>query len=182
MLMIRLRPLAKSRRGVAAVEFALTLPIIIIVFFGAIELSGAVIAYMKLTNAAQTVADLVAQQKQVSAGSLTDYYTASELVMSPLTGNVGLAVASVTFDATTGAASTDWQQTFGGAQAMSNAATAAKGLGNAGESVIVAQATYTYKSLFSYILKTPISMTERAFARPRLAMCVPLSPPQTSCP
>jgi hypothetical protein len=48
-------------------------------------------------------------------------------------------------------------------------------LGNAGDSVIVAQATYTYSSLFQFIVKTPISMTSRVYCRPRLATSIPYS-------
>jgi hypothetical protein len=48
-------------------------------------------------------------------------------------------------------------------------------LGGAGDSVIVAQATYTYTSIFQFAIKTPIAMTSRVYSRPRLATLIPYS-------
>jgi Flp pilus assembly protein TadG len=180
-MMRRLLKLRHEYTGTAAIEFAFLAPIIVAMFMGAVEISNAVIVYMKLVNAADTIADLTAQTPDnttLHAADVTNLYTAGQLVMSPSSGTLGLALASVTFNATTGTPSVAWQQTKGGASSMTDLTssnTTLTALGNAGDSVIVAQATYTYSSLFQFIVKTPISMTSRVYCRPRLATSIPYS-------
>lgn len=181
-MMNRLLHLARDRAGTAAIEFAFIVPIMVSIFLAAVELSNAVIVYMKLINATDTIADLTAQTgltTTLHAADITNLYTAGQLVMSPSSGTgLGLALASVTFNASTGVPSVAWQQTKGGAASMTDLTssnTTLTTLGGKGDSVIVAQATYTYTSLFQFIIKTPISMTSRVYCRPRLVVSVPYS-------
>ena len=172
--------LAGDASGFVAIEFALLLPVLITIFCGLIEVTQGVIVYMKLASAAETVSDLVAQQQSVSDSSVDDYYTAAQLVMAPAaTDGLGLAVASVTFDAANGTPSIAWQETRGPGVAMNDLTTAVTGLGassasGAADSVIVAEATYTYTSLLQYLLQSPITLTQRDYSRPRLVATVPL--------
>jgi len=53
--------LARDHSGVIAIEFALIVPIMLIIFFGSYEAASLVLAYMKLEDAAETAADLVAR-------------------------------------------------------------------------------------------------------------------------
>lgn len=170
----RVWDLARACTGTPAVEFAFVMPVLLTMFFGLFEASQAIIVYMKVIDVADTVSDLVAQQKTVASANLTDYYTSGQLVMTPSPGSgLGLAIASVTFDPTTGKASVAWQVERGGAKAMTDAAIAAAGLGSPGDSVIVAQATYTYTSALSAVLPTAITMSSRVFSRPRLVQTIP---------
>jgi Flp pilus assembly protein TadG len=170
--MIRLRRLFRDRSGAAAIEFGILAPVAVLLLMGTYELTNALVAYMKLTAACDTVGDLVAQQSSIPTATLNDFYTAEQLVMSPLTTNtLGLAIASVTFSSN-GTPSVVWHQEFGGASQMTNLTTSTVGLGNAGDTVIVAQATYTYTSLLKYVLKTGIPMTERVYTRPRLVTSI----------
>ena len=177
---MRLRQLlTRDRSGMAAVEFALLLPIAITLFLGAFETTNAVMCYMKLISAADTAADLVAQQSSVTTATVNDYATASQLVMSPFpTGSLGLVFASVKWNSS-GTASVDWQQDVG-ASAMTNAsiitlATSPVILGNANESVVVVQAKYTYTSPFAKVLPLTFNFSQNAFSKPRKVSAVPHS-------
>ena len=83
----------------------------------------------------------------------------------------------MTYDPTTGAASVAWQQTRGGATAMSAAtiASLSAGLGNPGDSVIIAQLSYTYTSSLDYVLPKLINLSASAMQRPRLVKSIPYS-------
>ena len=56
-----LRTFARCRRGVAAMEFALVLPIGIVLLFGISEVSTALLIDREITRATHIGADLVAQ-------------------------------------------------------------------------------------------------------------------------
>lgn len=170
--MLRLIRVLRNCAGTAAIEFAFIFPLMITLFLGCYEAANGVIVYLKLVNAADTISDLVAQQLSITSTQLTYYYDAGELVMLPSSGSgLGLAVASVTFN-TSGAPSVAWQVERGGASAMTNLTSSNTTLTSLGDttgnsSVIVAQATYTYTSLFKFVIKTPIAMTATVYSRPR---------------
>ena len=52
---------AKNEEGVAAVEFALILPIMLAAYMGVVELSQALNADRKMTRATSTIADLASR-------------------------------------------------------------------------------------------------------------------------
>ncbi len=174
----RLLALWRDCRGVAAVEFGVALPVMVVMFCGMYEISAATITYMKVIDAADTVVDLAGQYKTVSSSDIDNFYLAGKMVMQPDSGAaLGLAIASVTFDATTGNPSVAWQVTRGGAAAMTDAASAATNLGSKGDSVLVTQATYTYTSILKYLLPNGLTITSRVFTRPRLVSAVPCTSP-----
>ena len=189
-----LREIWRKCSGTAAVEFAFAAPALLVMFMGVFEVSQALIVYMKLIDVADTVSDLIAQQTGVSTTTIGNFYTAGQLVMMPSAGSgLGLYVASITFDPNTGAASVAWHQTEGSGSTMTNAQavtlatsstdTTSPGLGSSCvvqlasggscDSVIVAQATYTYTSALSYLIQAPISMSAYVFSRPRAVFTVP---------
>jgi Flp pilus assembly protein TadG len=180
---------AKDRSGMAAVEFAMLLPVLLTLFIGSFETSNLLLAYLKLEAAAETAANLVGEtpvQTVIAAsGSAAGWdfgniSNAVNQIMTPFpTGTLKIAYASVTYN--TGTAVVDWHTEVNGATAITigtlpNGATAAA-LGNATtgslDSVIVVELTYPYTSPLSYYLSTNYTLTESAFTRPRYVSCVP---------
>jgi Flp pilus assembly protein TadG len=173
-----LHNLWRKRSGTASIEFAFALPVLLVMLLGVFEISQGLIVYMKVVDAADIVSDLVAQQKQIRSSDIDNYYVAGQLVMAPSTGSgLGLAVASIIFDPTTGNPSFAWQVTRGGAPQMGNASIASIGLGSKGDSVIVAQASYTYTSTIGYLLPQGITISSRVFSRPRVVFTIPCTAP-----
>jgi Flp pilus assembly protein TadG len=188
-----LRDIWRKCGGTAAIEFAFALPALLVMFMGVFEVSQALIVYMKLIDVADTVSDLIAQQTGVTTTTIGNFYIAGQLVMTPSTpAGLGLYVASITFDPNTGAASLAWYLTEGTGTTMTNAeavtlaSTSPLGgacvtqlaSGGSCDSVIIAQAAYTYTSVLSYLIQHPISMSAYVFSRPRAVFTIPC----TGCP
>jgi Flp pilus assembly protein TadG len=164
--------LLRDCRANVAVEFGFILPIMCLMTFALYEVTEGVICYMKTVDAANTVSDLIGQQLTSATGigtnEFNNYYTAAQLVMTPSSGsNLGLAVASVYYNALGGNPTTAWQITRGGASAMGNPTTYVNGLGTASGSTIVVQATYTYTSLLDFFITSPITITATVTGQPR---------------
>jgi Flp pilus assembly protein TadG len=181
-----LRNLCRWRAGTASIEFAFVVPAMLLMFMGVFELSQGLIVYMKVIDVADTVSDLIAQQKTITPSDIDNYYIAGQLVMTPSPGaGLGLAVASVTFDPNTAAASVAWQVEEGGAAAMTSLTNGVTGLGGACvtqlpsggscDSVIAAQASYTYNSALSYLIQQPIAISAQVFSRPRAVFRIPFN-------
>ena len=154
-------------RGIAAVEFALTAPLMCVVLLGVAELNNYMTAARKTAAAAFTAADLVAQETDITSSELSELLQASRKVIHPLSdSNITIGVSSVRYDDTTGNPSVDWTGNYNGGS-VSNATTLATGMGSAGESVIIVTATYSYTPLFSLIMSGTHTLEETAITRPR---------------
>ena len=96
----------KDRRGVAAVEFALILPLMLLIYLGSAEVTQALMASRNATMVARTLADLVAQQQSgvnVTDAQLTTIFTAATAVMAPFsTSSLRMTITSVNISAAVG--------------------------------------------------------------------------------
>ena len=83
-LLARLRRLALVEDGVAAVEFALILPIMLLVYIGSVEASLAITMDRKVQSVAGALGDLVARSDTtIPADTLEDYFKAAGGIMTP---------------------------------------------------------------------------------------------------
>ena len=79
-----IRLLARFRRddrGLAAVEFALVLPVIILFSFGIAEVGRFALLSLKLQHAATTMADLASRDEELSLASLQSMFSAMEVCL-----------------------------------------------------------------------------------------------------
>ncbi|HEY1798454.1 MAG TPA: TadE/TadG family type IV pilus assembly protein [Stellaceae bacterium] len=171
-----------DRAGVAAIEFAIALPVLCMMVFGVYEVTQAIICYYKLVDAASSIADLIGQttvaEGGVASGDFDNLYSAGQMIMSPSSGTpLKVDFASVTYNSSGSGATVAWQTRRGGAAKISNTTltSAASTLGVASGSVIIIQATYSFTSPLDYFLTSPLTMTFQAFAIPRNML-------QVSCP
>jgi Flp pilus assembly protein TadG len=113
------RRFPRARAGVAAVEFAFILPMMLVLYFGLVVLGQGLEVGRKVQLASRTLADLTAQQLPsiatgaaadgncpassstpcVSDADLTDYFAGAQLVMTPFsTTTMSATVSLVIFD------------------------------------------------------------------------------------
>jgi Flp pilus assembly protein TadG len=177
--------LAGDQSGTAALEFALTVPIMLILFMGSFETTNIVLAYMKLEASAETAADLVAQTRVNTVLQGTDFTNvtnAAKQVLTPLpTSGSQLKVAYASITYSTGSPVINWHTEVNGATAITVANVSnIENLANLGnetsgstDSLIIVQLTYAYSSPTSYVLNSSYTLSEWAFNRPRYMNCVP---------
>lgn len=174
------RRFAAQTSGVAAVEFALILPILIVLFLGSVELTNGLTASRKTSQVASTVGDLVSQYRTLECATLTDIFKASTAIMTPYddTGLV-ISVAGVEFD-DGGAATVDWSRTNGGGSAAGLVSEIPAALQIADSYLIVAKTEYDYKALFTKFSTdqfgtTTFPLSDIFFLRPRIGSEVSVS-------
>jgi Flp pilus assembly protein TadG len=164
-----LNRIRSDQRGVAAVEFALIAPIMILLYCGLAELSIAMMAERRAAHAASVVADLVAQSGQVTVTDLGDIYKVGNAVMYPFpTPTLKLRVTSVVADVNA-TPKVAWSQA-NGMTALVKTATVAGFPANllvAGDSVIQADVQYTFTSPLRYILPNPMPFSDTYILKPR---------------
>lgn len=165
--------LGMDRRGASAVEFALIAPILIALYFGLAEYCQAMLANRKVTHAASTVGDLVAQSDQINNAEITDIFKIGQALMSPFSSTgLKLRVTSVIVDANS-VPKVDWSDGSGltayvkGAIVTLPKNSANKPFVDPGESVIMSEAEFTYDSPVKHMIKNGIKFSEVYYLRPR---------------
>ncbi len=73
----------RNRDGIAAVEFALIVPLLLAMYLGTIEISNGITVNKRLARVASTVADLVTQQPQVNKAGLNAILDIGAAIMIP---------------------------------------------------------------------------------------------------
>jgi len=160
--------LARDRRGMAAVEFALIAPTLIVLFMGVLEMTFRFRANEEATRYVHQAADLISREGEQTNADLLEIYNASVFMMKPLdtVANLDMDIASIGYDADTGIPFTRWRRVIG-AQTPLNPLDAA-GLGAKGESIIHVGVRFRYTSPISSMFGGPnLSIVRDAWARPR---------------
>ncbi len=158
----------KAREGLAAVEFAFIAPVMIILFFGVVELSAAVNCKTRVTSVASTAADLVAQETIVSPGDMSNVFAALNAIIFPYPSDAAKIVISSIVYKTSTTGTVEWSdQQNATRRSPGSVVTVPAGLLSTGGSVILAEITYLYASPTTQILTGTVTMTGKFYAHPR---------------
>jgi Flp pilus assembly protein TadG len=158
-----LRAFARSRSGLAAVEFALVLPIMLVIYVGMAEVTNAVSADRKLTLLSRTLADLVARGTTISNAEMQGIFLAAASVMHPFPASeAGMSVASVrvrSSDPTRGLVC--WRETSGkNPPPIDDNVQVPDGFRNPGTSYIMVRTSYAYQPAIGYALTGTVTLGE----------------------
>ena len=77
------RDFVADTRAIAATEFAVIVPLMLVMFFGTVEFSSAVAVNRKVTMIARTLSDLTSQSTSVTDNAMRDTFTASISMIMP---------------------------------------------------------------------------------------------------
>ena len=166
--------------GFAAVEFALIVPIMLVLFFGTVEISNGVAVYRKVTLMAHTLSDLTSQSVSVQDSDLTNFFAASTGIMTPYSGPISQTITEIWINSSL-QARVQWSS-GSAAQAAGTVVTVPAKLAIAGSYVIYSQVSYLYTPAVGYVMsKAGVTLSDFAYTRPRQSTCV-LYDTQTTCP
>lgn len=156
----------KNDDGLATIESAILLPMMLVVLMGMFDIGQAIIINQKITAAAHMASDLVTRKTSVDIVDLNDAYGLTQLVIDPYNRDgLGVDIAGIKFNEDDNP-EVKWRYTRN-MSADSNIPGDADGLGINGEGLVAVTATFTYKPFFTKVLVSDITMTERAFLRGR---------------
>lgn len=165
--------LRHETRAVAAVEFALVLPFLVLLYIGGYQLSEAISAYRKVTVATRAVADLTSQYTSVSNSDLDQILSASQQVMAPYPiENAKIIVSQVVIDAS-GLAKVDWSRGLNTSRLQHGSTfTVPQEIKQNNTSLIVASITYDYVPPVANGLIGTIPMRDDIIMSPRASSMV----------
>lgn len=168
-------------RGIAAIEFAMIVPIMFFMFVGTIEMSQAITVDRRVTQIASSVADLVAREKAVTSAQLVTVTDIAKVLMRPYdTSLLKMNIISVGAKPTVTPVTVTkvcWSYPFQGPTH-----TYAKGesytlpnnaIIDPGSSVVVTEVEYNYTPLiFSYFITATTKLQDKFYLKPRVSSMI----------
>ena len=182
------RSLMRDGSGLAAVEFAIILPLMLVMFFGTVEFSSGIAVDRKVTLVARTLSDLVSQtDKSVDDNAVKNAFAASSSVLTPFdVAPVRPTISEIYIDANK-IAKIQW--TKSATVAMSSGSpqvTLQVSAHNVGDVVTIpptlliaqtfliwSEVDYRYTPAVGYVMgKTGVNLHDESYTRPRYSSCV----------
>jgi Flp pilus assembly protein TadG len=186
--------LLKDRSGVVAIEFAIVVPVMLLLFFGTVEFSSAIAIKRKVTTMARTVSDLTSQAAVINSTDMTNFFAASLGIMTPYApGPTNTTVSELYIDSS-GNARVQWSVGSSPRGVGTPVAGFPSGLVSrdstgkvvTGQYLIFSEVNYLYSPPVDYIMRTNVAITlsDVAYTRPRQTTCVfyPSTPTPAVCP
>lgn len=168
---------AGKARGVAAIEFAVSISVLVIAVIGVVEVTQLVRADMKLRHATEAFAKMASQMTVASDANMSPLcYGASQMMLPFQPTSFKAAVMSVSNVA--GAKGADWGSAYvcNGGSVASAAMTEATGMiPNPTDSMLAVTGAYTYTPMFGFIIHAAVPLTHSVMFRPRSQVTIPRS-------
>jgi Flp pilus assembly protein TadG len=164
------RRLGGDRSGVAAVEFALLLPLMLTLYFGAVEFGDALTIDRKVTHVSSSLADLVTQARTISDEDMVNILNATASIIIPYDdGLLRIKVSGVSIDED-GEATVTWSDAHNDTPLTVNSVITLPAAVNTPNTFIVtAEIHYTYTPLVGYLLTGSFDLKDQFYLRPRLS-------------
>jgi Flp pilus assembly protein TadG len=164
-----------AQSGVAAIEFALMVPMMLFTFFGVAEISSYILASRKVANVASIAADLVAQDKSVDDAEMSDIMGALDVVIRPFNpANARIIISSVVADddGNLTIAWSDARHTAPRAAGSAAPAIVPAGIVPNNQGIVMAEIEFTYTSTFGQYLTSGSTVSDVFFLKPRRSTTV----------
>lgn len=168
----RLAGFACDKRGVSAIEFALILPLMLLLFLGMVEVSQGIIVDRKVKMTARTVADLVSQVSKTDNSGVDAALGASTAILAPFPAvNAHVIVSGVSID-NNGNAKVVWSRANKDAgHGTGDSVTVPDALKTPNAFLVWGEATYDYVPTLGYVTG-PMRLSNQIFIRPRVSKTV----------
>jgi Flp pilus assembly protein TadG len=181
----RLKAFIGNQSGVAALEFALIVPIMLGLYFMLNETANGMRAARKTTMVARIMADLATRPSNLSDADKNDIFASAAPILSPFPASKGsYRLTSIRFDAT-GKGFVDWSEVEGTGIGVPHARctptevrptkpslmplSVPAGLKVPNTSVVLAEALMKYTPIMGYNITGEINLKDQLYMRPRVA-------------
>jgi Flp pilus assembly protein TadG len=182
-----------DRRGVAALEFALIVPLLLMLYFVTMEVSQAIETNKKVGRVASMAADLVTQQQDIYKADLEGIMRIGESTLQPYNRSVpSITITAIEVtDETTPKVQVVWSRklidgNFSAGPAKGTPTTIPDALKIKGSFLVRAESSLAYEPVITWTAQQKttlgltsafdgISMKETYYLRPRMSTSIPCS-------
>ena len=182
------RSWCRDKSGIAAVEFAFVVPVLLVSYLGAIEIGQAIEVNKKVGRTASMVADLLTQESDVDVSQIRAIMDIGTLIMEPYTRfDLAITVTAIEVtDETTPKTKVVWSQKLDNGSysvpfTKGSLTTLPTSLATKGTFIIRVSSELEYQPIISWVLASrggKLDMDETYYLRPRVTPRIEC----TNCP
>ena len=176
-----------STRGVAAIEFAILLPVLVTLCLAAVDAGRAIAIYTKVRSATYILDAIANQYSTIQSSDMSAILGATSVVLTPYSSSpVAVVISQIKVSSAT-KATVNWSATLNGTALTQNSTTTVPTNFASCSSypcyLIYGQVSYSYTPLFAYFINSAITLSDSLYVTPRSTECI-MYPPQniTSSP
>lgn len=163
--------------GLSAVEFALILPVMVLIYLGGFELTQALSLNRLVALTANTVTNVVSQYTTISQSSqMPDILNASSQVLAPWPSSAATVVVSGISISSSGVATIAWSVALpsGAARVKGATVTVPAALDTPGGFLVFGETTYADTPMIDYIHMGTINLYSSDYMLPRASTTINL--------
>jgi Flp pilus assembly protein TadG len=177
------RRFTAATQGVAAIEFAMILPVLVLMFLGTFDGGRAIAAYMKMRAATYALASITNQYATIQATDMTSILGATSVVMAPYSSGTPAVKISQVQISNKGVSTIEWSAAQGAtARTAGSSITPPSAMVVNSSYLIFAEVSYTYTPLFGYFGSgSGITFSDSLYVTPRSVSCIIYVPQSTTC-
>ncbi len=166
----------RDQQGVAAVEMALILPILVLMIVGMSETVDMMMVDQKVTTMTNTTADLVSRVAKIDNQGLNDVFAATQAIIQPFP-TTGLSVKLTSINKnSSNQVKVHWSAATTGTTPYTKGANYTKalptGVLGTNDFVIMAEITYSYAGPSTDFIIGPSTLTSTYYSKPRRSRSV----------
>jgi Flp pilus assembly protein TadG len=163
-----IKGLCYNEQGISAIEFAFIAPVLVLVYFGCIEISFLMRIDRRVTSTSASLGDLTARLAVATDDDMAEMFQAARVMMQPYDAtNAHLRITSIV-DKGDGVAKVAWSDGYKmNAYAKGATVTVPAGIIPSPGSAIMSEVEYTYTSPFTFVLGTDTVVKDKFYLRPR---------------
>lgn len=158
----------RNQDGISAVEFAFIAPLMLLIYFGCIELSFLMRVDRKVTATAHSLGDLTARLATVTDEDMRELYNAATVLMQPYpAAQTRMRITSVV-DNGNGQTRVAWSDGHNLPDRMvGSLVTIPEGIVPSPGSIILTEVEYDYSSNIGFVINSTMTMKDTFYLRPR---------------
>jgi Flp pilus assembly protein TadG len=177
----QIRRLSADTRGVAAIEFLMIMPLMLMLCFGIIQVSSGLTVDRKVSQTARTLSDLISQSSSITDTDVANAFTTGLAMMSPYAaGPLQEKISQVYIDPVTTTAKVKWSRASGtgvAAHTCNEVVPVPSALLVPGTYLIFSEVWYDFVPAFGFdinlkFVAPTFHLSDQMFTRPRQSVSV----------
>jgi len=165
----RWRGFVVATSGLAALEFALILPLLVGLYLGGFEVSEAFMINRKVTHTTSALGDLVAQAEEISDTDIGNILDASAAILNPYPSDLATMIVSGVMIDDEGVATVVWSDSRNvTAREVGTTISLPLGVIQLETFIVMAEVAYQYTPTFGHTFTGVVTLSDTFYLRPRL--------------
>jgi len=165
-----------STRGVAAIEFAFILPVMLVLLLASFDASRAIAIYMKVRAANSALATISNQFTTIHDADKTEILGATSSVLAPYSSSPIVAAMSELQLTGSGQAKVIWSDALNGTP-LTVGSTVSIPTAFTNSYLVLCSVSYTYTPFFTFFISHPITLSDSLYTIPRTGASITRTSP-----